>query len=214
MTDASSATPDDPQPRPRVRVRLPKPTPESSSPTPKPAHKKARLLGETRVRKPHLLELQPLGGGEFQLIAPREVLEREDDLFDVRDAIAHGELELAQDELLYLVSDCREFLEAYNLLAEVALEKGDIPLARGYFGFAFETGSKSLPRDFRGLLPHPLGYNEHFFAAGRGLARCLIALKEVRTGQEVLELLAKYDPTEADTLSLLDQLRNPKQDPS
>lgn len=76
-------------------------------------------------------------------------LDRDLDLVEVHNMIAGAELEIARDELLYLVADCRGFLEAYCILAELALEEGDIPLAKGHYGFAYENGLDALPRGFR-----------------------------------------------------------------
>lgn len=121
--------------------------------------------------------------------------------------IAGGEYEIARDELLYLVADCRGFLEAYVHLAEVALEEGDIGLAQGHFGFAYETALEALPIYFKGQIPHDEGYNSHVFAAGRGLARCLVSRNEPAKAREVLEQLLRFDPHEQDTLSLLQQLQ-------
>lgn len=120
--------------------------------------------------------------------------------------IEAGEHEIARDELLYLVSDCRAFLDAHNLLGELALEENDIALARGHFGFAYEIGIDSLPPGFRGTLPAGRAYNRAFFLAGRGLARCLISLGQNDAGREVLERLARFDPRDPDVRGLLIEL--------
>ena len=132
---------------------------------------------------------------------------------EVLEIRAGGEFEIARDELLYLVADCRGFLEAYIQLAELALEDEDISLAKGHFAFAYENGLDRLPLNFRGQLPCQEGYNPHFYAAGRGLARCLIARKEIQAAREVLQQLLKFDPTEEGTLSLITQLNEHQQDP-
>ena len=140
------------------------------------------------------------------LLAPITALDRKEDIDEVREMIAGGEFEIARDELLYLVSDCRGFLEAHNLLGELALEEEDIPLAQGHFGFAYEIGMDSLPPGFRGRLPANKEYNGAFFLAGRGVARCLIARGQLEKGREVLEQLAKLDPQEGNIQALLDEL--------
>lgn len=138
--------------------------------------------------------------------APPCALDRDLDLVEVQEMIAGAELEIARDELLYLVADCRGFLEAYCLLAELALEDGDIPLAKGHYGFAYENGLDVLPQGFKGKLPADEGYNSHFFKAGRGLARCLIAKGELVKGREVLKQLLKFDSSEPETIDLMKQL--------
>jgi len=87
--------------------------------------------GEPRRAEATRLQLKRLDGHRFALQPPECARDRQDDLDDVTEMIAAGELEIARDELLYLVSDCRGFLEAHNRLGELALEEGDVPLARG-----------------------------------------------------------------------------------
>jgi hypothetical protein len=153
--------------------------------------------------------IKPLGNNRFAFSAPRCALERDLDLEGVEAMRNEHEPEMARDELLFLVEDCRGFLEAYNLLAELALEENDFNLARGHFGFGYESGMAALPEGFRGLLPATEGYNPHFFLAGRGLARCLIKKGDVRRGREVLEQLAKFDPEEPNVKALLAELPPP-----
>ena len=62
------------------------------------------------------LPLKRLDGKRFALQPPICAVDRKEDLDEVHNMIAGGELEIARDELLYLVSDCRGFLEAHNLL--------------------------------------------------------------------------------------------------
>ncbi len=121
-----------------------------------------------------------------------------------------GELEVATDELLWLVQGCGEFIEAHLLLGQVALAGGDdLPLARGHFGTAYQFGLKALRR--AGLpSPLPCGHpaNRAFFEAGRALAWCLAKLDKPAMAAEIVDVLVKLDP--ADPLALramLDDVR-------
>ena len=49
-----------------------------------------------------------------------------------------GETEIARDELVWLLSECPDFLEAHVHLGLIALEEEDAKLARGHFGRAYE----------------------------------------------------------------------------
>lgn len=171
-----------------------------------PQRKPSHAAGSSQVNETARLHVKPFEGGRFAFLPPLCARDRQDDLDEVRTMIAAGELEIARDELLYLVGDCRGFLEAHNLLAELALEEGDVSLARGHFGFAYEVGLDSLPPGFRGRLPAGKAYNTAFFAAGRGLARCLIARGKVAEGRQVLEQLAKYDSQDEQVRTLLKEL--------
>jgi hypothetical protein len=158
------------------------------------------------------LKLRRLDGNRFAFQPPVCAFDRQEDLEEVQQMIAGGELEIARDELLYLVSDCRGFLEAHNLLGELALEEEDISLARGHYGFAYEIGLDSLPAGFRGILPAKRDYNRAFFLAGRGLARCLIARGQPQEGRAVLVQLARFDPQEEHVKSLLKELDEREKD--
>lgn len=168
--------------------------PEEKRPLPRPEEAGARL------------QLKRMDGNRFAFQMPICARDRAEDLDEVRQMIAGGELEIARDELLYLVSDCRAFLDAHNLLGELALEENDIPLSQGHFGFAYEIGLDSLPPGFRGILPANRDYNRAFFLSGRGLARCLIARGQRDKGREVLVQLSKFDPREEVVKSLLAEL--------
>jgi hypothetical protein len=155
---------------------------------------------------PTRLQLKRLDASRFAFQPPVCALDRKEDVEEVHQMISGGELEIARDELLYLVGDCRAFLEAHNLLGELALEENDLSLARGHFGFAYEIGLDSLPKGFRGILPSSTDYNRPFFLAGRGLARCLIARGQRAEGREVLKQLARFDPRDETVQSLLQEL--------
>lgn len=165
-----------------------------------------------KPRKPGegVLSLKRLSKNEWMFVAPDCAVEREMDLEDAREMRAGQEEEIARDELLYLVADCHGFMSAHNELGELALEQNDVKLARGHFGFSYENGLKSLPPGFSGQLPHAEGYNAPFFAAGCGVARCLVALGRVEEGEKVLKKLSQFDPHEPDTQSLLKQLEEYK----
>jgi len=152
------------------------------------------------------LALKRLDGNRYAFQPPICAVDRKEDLDEVHTMIAGGELEIARDELLYLVSDCRGFLEAHNLLGELALEEEDFSLARGHFGFAYEIGLDSLPKGFRGILPANKDYNQPFFLAGRGLARCLIARGNKAEGRDILKQLSRFDPREDTIRALLTEL--------
>jgi hypothetical protein len=176
-----------------------------------PQGKGASAKTKPAKKPPGALELKALGGNRYEFQAPECAIDRDLDLQEAQEMRLASEGEIARDELLYLVADCRGFLEAYLQLAELALEEEDIGLAKGHFGFAYETGLEALPDHFRGQLPVKEGYNKHFFAAGRGLARCLVSKKESDKAREVLEQLLRFDPAEAETRSLLEQLNEREQ---
>jgi hypothetical protein len=95
---------------------------------------------------------------------------------EVREMIGAGELDVAIDELRWLVGGCSEFIEAHALLGELALATDeDVALARGHFGVAVQLGLKALQRAKAATGPLPYGQpaNRPFYEAARGLVWCL-----------------------------------------
>jgi len=135
-------------------------------------------------------------GNGWMLIPSRHARDRAEDLEEVRTMIEEGEIDIAIDELRWLLDGSNEFIEAHSLLGELALsEDNDVELARAHFGFAYQTGMKALRR---AKMPTPLPYrlkaNRAFFESGKGLAWCLGQLDKPQMAVEVLETLLSCDP--------------------
>ena len=111
--------------------------------------------------------------------------------------LAAGEDEVARDELRYLLEECRDFVEAHKLLAEIALAEGDTKLSRAHFGFAFEIGRRAFPgTGLEGPLPYSLPGNQPFLEAAKGLAWCLKELGKPAEAQAVTQQLLACDPSD------------------
>lgn len=131
------------------------------------------------------------------MVHPRSALERADDLEEVEKMLAAGESEIARDELLWLLSGCPDLLRAHRLLGEIALESGDIRLARGHFGYGFEIGLSAILRaGLSSPLPYRLPTNQSFFESAKGLAHCLRELKEPSMAADVARILLACDPSD------------------
>ena len=141
---------------------------------------------------------------------PRCVRDRAEDLDEVRAMIEAGELEIAVDELRWLLSGCAEFIAAHELLGELAVALGDnLSLARGHFGAGYQLGLQTLRR---ANMPKPLLYsqpaNRSFFEAGRGLVWTLERLGRREMADEIVQTLLQLDPSDPLRLnSLVDELR-------
>lgn len=143
----------------------------------------------------------------FELVYPPCVARRAEDMEEVYNMIQMGETEAAEDELLWLLQDCPELLEAHQLLGELALAAGNLLRAQAHFGRAFELGLQALPPGrFTGQLPALLPGNKPFFHAGKGLAVTLRQLGHHKLAQEVLHRLLELDPE--DPLKLRELLRS------
>jgi hypothetical protein len=124
-------------------------------------------------------------------------LEREDDLQEAQQMIDAGELEIAVDELRYLLADCGSLIQAHRLLGEVALEQRDLPLARGHFGYAYELGRGALPpAGLTGPLPYRFRENQGLLESAKGLAWSLHELGKPKLALKVVEDLLRWDPSD------------------
>jgi hypothetical protein len=149
----------------------------------------ARAAQEVRLRR--------AGDEGWELIHPRCARDRADDLDEVQTMIAGGEIEIARDEVRWLLQGCHDFIDAHKLLGELAYAEHDVPLARGHFGYAFRIGQQAIagagnPRP----VPYRLPGNQAFHEAGKALALCLIQLDKRDLAAEVVKDLMSYDPTD------------------
>ena len=156
-------------------------------PGPKPV---GRSSSQLRVRK-------VTGDTAWELVHPRCALDRMDDLEEVHKMIEADEIDIAIDELRWLLNGCSDFIDAHKTLGELALQENDIPLARGHFGYAFQIGKKALDSaGCKGLLPYRLETNTAFHEAGKGLAYCLKQLDKREMLQDVVETLLRCDSSD------------------
>lgn len=141
----------------------------------------------------------------YEFLHPRCALDRSEDLEEVVAMISQGEAEIATDELRWLLNGCPDLLAAHQYLGDIALADGDLPLARGHFGYAYHAGMKAWKQ---AGYPAPLKYshpaNRPFFDAGYGLVHCLLALNERRLAEETVAQMREADPS--DPLHLQDLL--------
>lgn len=108
-----------------------------------------------------------------------------------------GEVEIARDELRWLLDGCGDLLEAHQLLGELAWLDGDIPLARGHFGYAYRIGVAAMPGGgLSGRLPYERPANQSFFESSKALVACLRQLKRHRAAREVIVQVLKLDPAD------------------
>lgn len=151
-------------------------------------------LGFRRRRTALRVRRRP-GERGWELVHPRCAQERMDDLEEVQQMLAVGEVEIAIDELRWLLDGCGDFIAAHRMLGELALADGDWKLARGHFGYAYEIGLSALPpRGFEGPLPYRLAANQGLLESAKGLAWCLHELGKRKLARRVLGQLLLLDP--------------------
>ena len=161
----------------------------------KGSHKsRVRPRGKQRVRLRPVLDQE---GDIWELLHPRCAVDRAMDLEEVEEMIRAGETDIAIEELRWLLSGCSDFIHAHQLLGELALELGDVPLARGHFGHAFRVGAAAI-RKAGGAkkVPYAQESNRHFLECGKGLIHCLKQLGKKKMAREIASQLLSCDPTD------------------
>jgi len=136
-------------------------------------------------------------GAAWEFVHPRCARRRHEDIAEVEAMVAAGEAEIARDELVWLLSECPDFLEAHVGLGLIALEDEDPKLARGHFGRAWELAIKALdaagsPRP----VPYDLPGNKPFHEAAKGLVHCLMATGRQPLAKGVCTRIGPLDPTD------------------
>jgi tetratricopeptide (TPR) repeat protein len=162
----------------------------------KSPHKSSAKAESANSRPPkRKVEVAQAADGAWELVHPRCARTRQEDIEEVEKMIAAGEMEIAQDELRWLLSECHDFIAAHQLLGDVALTAGDFRLARGHFGYAYQLGTQAIDRCGKvDSLPSDRPSNQPFFAAACGLVNCLLKLGKRGLAKEITERLLKFDP--------------------
>lgn len=162
----------------------------------KPRGKSAPAPGKPRT------ELKLARRGEtnpaiWELVHPGCARKRAEDLEEVRAMLEAGELDIARDELRWLLEGCTDCVDAHHLLGEIAFAEGDFTLARGHFGYVHQISVATFPpAGLNGTLPASLPGNRTFFDSGKALAYCLKELNHNSQALQLLDQLRKLDPSD------------------
>ncbi len=108
-----------------------------------------------------------------------------------------GEADIARDELVWLLGECPDFLEAHVHLGLLALEDDDAKLARGHFGRAYELCLKALEAAGNPQpVPYELPGNKPLFEAAKGLVHCLLDTGRRPLAAAVCKRIQPLDPSD------------------
>lgn len=157
-------------------------------PKPKPSNR--RSSSELRLRK-------DADEACWEFLHPRCAIERAEDVEEVEAMVQGGEIDIALEELRWLLSGCSDFLRGHRLLGELAQRSGDLDLARAHFGYAFHAGAKAWKKSGKPVpLPFQRDANRDFFKSGQSLVKCLVQLNKLKMAREVVDVMLKCDPTD------------------
>ena len=133
----------------------------------------------------------------YELVYPRSVAARKDDMEEVRQMLAAEEIDVAEDELRWLVGGCPQLLEGHKLLGDIAAGDENWQLARVHYGYAYQLGLDAAKRiKPPATLPHARPNNRTLHEAGRGLAESLSKLGETDTAKTIVRRLLAWDPSD------------------
>ncbi len=162
----------------------------------KPAGQRRRSTGSERIV---VVRREGAGGVAWEIVQPRCARRRREDMEEVEAMLAAGETEIARDEIVWLLSECPDFLEGHVHLGAIAMEDGDKKLARGHFGRAYELCLRAIeaagnppPKP----LPHALPGNQPFYEAAKGLVHCLLETGRKKVATDVCRRIAPLDPAD------------------
>jgi len=168
----------------------------------KPAAKADRVLRVERrttsvAGEGEMVMLPSLAAPVWEFVHPRCARRRREDMEEVEAMIEAGETEIAREEIVWLLSECPDFLEAHLQLGLLALEEDDPKLARGHFGRAVELGFRALetagnPRP----LPATLPGNRAFFESAKGLVHALLESGRKGMAIDTARKVAALDPSD------------------
>ena len=173
----------------------------------KPAGKADKILRVERrtttvAGEGEMVMLPSLAAPAWEFIHPRCARRRREDLEEVEAMIEAGEPDVAREELVWLLSECPDFLDAHLQLGLLALEENDPKLARGHFGRAVELGFKALETAGNPQpLPYSLPGNRPFFESAKGLVHALLESGRKGMAVDTAKKIAALDP--ADPLGLV-----------
>jgi hypothetical protein len=106
-------------------------------------------------------------------VHPPCVLRRWPDYEEGLEAWKAGAIDEARDALRFALDGCGDNLWIHVALGRIALETdGNLPLARGHFGYAYELVQRLIPPGFSGRLPSERHANRPLYAAIDGLLAC------------------------------------------
>jgi tetratricopeptide (TPR) repeat protein len=135
-------------------------------------------------------------GKSGELVHPRCAVERREDIEEVEVMLAAGEFEVARDELRWLLEGCGDLVIAHVKLGEIAVAEGDVPLARGHFGYACQICEAALRPSPQVRLSYACGANQPFFEAAKGVVWCLVQLQRHREAIKIAERMIELDPND------------------
>ncbi len=173
---------------------------------PRGTHKPSQRKTALRVKWGEYLQ-------SWELVHPRCVRDRADDLEEVVLMVNAGEVDVALDELRWLLEDCSDFVDAHRLLGELAIDVENWPLARGHLGYCYDIGSAALNNaGAEGPLSHDVPANRGLLSATYLFAGVLYRLDKRKTARSILRRLLAWDPK--DSLGAAELLLEIEQPPS
>ena len=186
-----------------------RPTKTNGTPHPAQAERTASLAAKRRQsgsrrrkssRRRSEVKLRRVSHTEtWELVHPRCVRQRAEDLEEVRSMIDAGEVEIAVERAAVPARRLRGLRPKPTTCLASRLSPQTISSSRGPISvYAYDIARAALPAGgVRGTLPYHLAPNQHFFQAAKGLVGCLRQLGREDQAARVAHQMLALDPADA-----------------
>lgn len=154
------------------------------------------------------IRLEKRGRNEWEFAWPGEVLNLMHKFNQGSDLLEKGDLTGAKRILSGIIRDCPYFIHAYNKLAAMEWDNGNLAQAERHYSQAFEIGRSVLPVNFRGKLPWGWVENRPFLHTIHGLALVKLRRGDPQSAKKLLDWLIKLEPEDfLGARSIIDDIR-------
>lgn len=123
--------------------------------------------------------------------------------YDASDLYYMGEIKKSQKMVQEILDEDAHFIDAHNLLGDIALEAGNLQKARAHHKKAMEVGDKIIPSVFEGKIRWGFMENRPYLRAIHSYAQDLLDQRDIGAAIPLFERLLDYNPQDNQGIRLL-----------
>jgi len=142
------------------------------------------------------IRLEKRGRSEWEFAWPSEVLNLMNKFDTGCEHLENGDLHKAKHIFHSVIKECPYFIDAYNHLAAMEWDEGNLTRAESNYSQAYEIGHTVLSANFRGKLPWGWAENRPFLRTVHGLALVKLRRGDIRSAKRLLDWLVKLEPND------------------
>lgn len=122
-----------------------------------------------------------------------ELFER---FFDAEESLAEGLEKKGKSELKKIIVEDPEFIDAYNSLGFLEMERQQYGKALKLLKQAYEVGKQLIPDEFTGQMIWGFHDNRPFLRAMHGLGVCYLETGEPKRARDIFSTMLHYNPND------------------